>query len=409
MKQNTIYLEKLSILLRAFDKPILEACTRDSLVTYSTNQDELDRSVAILDNYASNNYFLNNRNPLGGIAIVVPYNAPILALFGKSLAAALLVNGNKYPIRIHFSSILSSFAKAIKSLFDYSDDFDFIQICQSDTKEFMENNLQDESIKSIHVYGGNWVNEYISKAIEKQTALVYEGSGNNPAIVHKTADLEDAADKILEMAFSLSGQTMVSFNRLLVDKGVDEVKFNAILKRKCDEISFTKDPFQNAIVGPIKLSQIVFALENRVIDAISEGAIPYNYHIEAASHGWLIKPSLFFNTNHKMRLVQEENFSPVLTVEYVDEDKLVTVANSTEFGFTASVFGDPKEINTLINELNKSHGIVLRNMTFNELISKEYGYAGIWGGYGKSFFHLSESTNWQLSQELKPLVTYFSN
>lgn len=65
MKQNTIYLEKLSILLRAFDKPILEACTRDSLVTYSTNQDELDRSVAILDNYASNNYFLNNRNPLG--------------------------------------------------------------------------------------------------------------------------------------------------------------------------------------------------------------------------------------------------------------------------------------------------------------------------------------------------------
>jgi len=407
-QDNINYLHKLRDLLLQFEKPLLEAKTRDSLIPYNTNRKELLRSVANLKHYHVNGQSIMDKTPLGGIAIVAPVNAPGFALFGMSMAAALLVNGADFPLKIHVPSMLLEYGKVIKELFDSSSDFSFVEVDTGDTNVFIEQNMEDNNIKVIQIYNGMQAQQYTAKAIETGTSLLYEGRGNNPAIVHHTADLEKAAKDILNMAYALSGQASICFNRLLVDDRIDADLFNDILKKTCDSISFGADPFSDVLVGPIRCSRIFYPVEERIIDAISQGAVPYNYKATCASNGWLMQPSLFFNTNHDMNLVKEDNLAPVISVEYVNEHKLAEYASNTDYGFTASVYGKADRIKNIVTDLNSTHGIVLMNNTFNELISTDFGYVGLWGGYGKSFFHISEASKWEISQEIKPLVSYFS-
>lgn len=408
VQPNITRLKKLSDLLESNKESIAKANTLDSLIPYKTNLLEIQRAIANLRHYHSNASLLIQRSQKGGIAVVVPYNAPSFALFGMSLAAALLVNGDNHPVNVFFPSLLANYASQIRTIFKNEDEFRFVNFFEGSSKEFMDQSIANSEISVIQVYGGTWINAYIQQAKENKKTLIYEGSGNNPAIIHASADIEEAADKVLQMAFDLSGQAAVCFNRLLIDNRIDKDDFNSLLKDKCANISYSCNPFDDVVVGPIRIPQLVFSLEERIIDAIKDGAKPFNYKVKACTKGWLIQPTLIFNTNHSMRIVQEENFAPVLSVEYAKESELAKLANATKFGFTASVFGKSSQLIPILNQLKGTHGIVLKNHTFNDLVSQDYGYIGIWGGYKNSFFHLSEESNWEIEQQPKHLVTYFS-
>lgn len=398
LKENIAAIESFRKLMEINKNSLTSAATDDTWITFSANTAQLSRGLATLKYYHKHASSLLDREPLGGIAIFSSYNDPLFGTVGMSLGAALMINGRKRPILLKFPNVLKKLTSLFAKILKESGEFPNIAISSLDGKAFMDYCFQSPDYGVVQVYGGPWVWKYAGHAKQNNTALRFEGPGNNPAIIDASANLEDAVDMILGMSYVMSGQACVAINRLLIDDRINKTKFNSLLEEKLKAIRCSEDISSDVHVGPLKNTAVITRLKEQIDEAKLRGARPFNLTMKEYNSGLLITPSLFFETDHNMRIVKEETFGPVLSIQYASRDKLVELADSTEYGLTANVFGNLDETKDIVGGLNKTHGMVLVNQTSNEAVSLNEGYIGPWGGYGISSFYLGPDTQWNLTK-----------
>jgi len=175
--------------------------------------------------------------------------------------------------------------------------------------------------------------------------------GKNPALVMKSADLDNAIDIVADGAFGVTGQACTATSRAIVHRSrYDE--FIDRIKEKAQSIEVgpgSKDPDMGPQVSGKELDDTLEYIgigEEEGADLLTGGR---RSELQE-SNGHYIEPTVFKDVEPDMRIAQEEIFGPVLAVmKAEDYDEALRIANDVDFGLSASI---------LTEDLSEAHRFV---------------------------------------------------
>ena len=174
----------------------------------------------------------------------------------------------------------------------------------------------------------------------KKVAL--EMGGKSPNIVFDDADFETAVDNALTAAFTHSGQVCSAGCRAIVQDTIHD-RFVEEIGRRADRIRLGHGLDDATETGALISDEHRAKVEAFVAGAIAEGARlvaggrrPDEPELQA---GFFYRPTVFADVTPAMRIVREEVFGPVLTVErFTTEDEAIALANDTTYGLAGAVW-----------------------------------------------------------------------
>ncbi|WP_232326767.1 aldehyde dehydrogenase family protein [Microbispora sp. ATCC PTA-5024] len=170
----------------------------------------------------------------------------------------------------------------------------------------------------------------------KKVAL--ELGGKNPNIVFADADVDTAVDFALTAVFLHSGQVCSAGARLLVEDSLHDAFVDEVVRRAGRiRLGGPFDP--DAETGPLISAAHLAKVEAYVQAGIAEGAVLRCGGRRLDGPGHFYPPTVLDECHRGMRVVREESFGPVLTVErFRDEDEAVRLGNDTDYGLAGAVW-----------------------------------------------------------------------
>jgi betaine-aldehyde dehydrogenase len=186
---------------------------------------------------------------------------------------------------------------------------------------------------------GRWIMAEAARTVKK---VALELGGKNPNVVFADADLDVAIDFALTAVFLHSGQVCSAGARLVVqdevhDRFVDEVV------RRAESIRLGGPFDEQAETGALISAAHLEKVSSYVKAGIAEGAVlrcgGFRPETAELAQGYFYRPTVLDECHTDMRVVQEESFGPVLTVErFTDEADALRIANDTTYGLAAAVW-----------------------------------------------------------------------
>jgi acyl-CoA reductase-like NAD-dependent aldehyde dehydrogenase len=174
-------------------------------------------------------------------------------------------------------------------------------------------------------------------AAEDLTPVIGEYGGNDAFLVLEGADTARAARAAVWGAFWGAGQNCVSVERVYVVDGAYE-PFLAALDERMRDVDVAGD--WRTDIGPILDPHRADVVARQLDDAVRLGAeIRHGgRRLRSGTHSYL-EPTVVTGVDHRMRVMREETFGPVLPVMRVpDEAAAIELAGDTEFGLHASIW-----------------------------------------------------------------------
>lgn len=169
--------------------------------------------------------------------------------------------------------------------------------------------------------------------------LTLELGGNDAAIVLDDADPKRTAAGIFNAAMGNSGQICIAVKRCYVH----ESKFDAVVSHLAELAKQAKvgDGFQEGVqYGPINNKMQFDRVKGLVEDAKKSGAKVHAGGEPLGGQGYFYPPTILTNVEEGTRIVDEEQFGPVLPVmPYKDVADAVRRANASNYGLGGSVWG----------------------------------------------------------------------
>ena len=222
-------------------------------------------------------------------------------------------------------------------------------------------------------------------AAEQFIPAFLELGGKDPVVILPGSDLERAATAILRASVAATGQACQSLERIYVHESQHD-EFVALLteKAKATPISYP-DPHEG-IVGPLIFARQAEIIASHLEDAAAKGAKTHvGGTVEELGGGQWIAPTVLSNVTHDMRLMREETFGPVMPVmSYISEDEAVSLANDSDYGLSAAVFGATEDDALRVAEKINAGGISVNDAGLTTMIFEEEKSAFRCSGMGPS-------------------------
>jgi len=244
--------------------------------------------------------------------------------------------------------------------------------------ELAENHLVDLISFTGGIETGKIIMQAASTNVKK---IALELGGKNPNIIFADSDIETALDYALDGVFFHAGQICSAGSRLMIEDSIHD-RFVEQLKSRMGKIRLGDGMVETTQMGPLISAEHLAKVEGYMRVAESDGASlelggrrPEGADLE---NGFFFLPTLFTGCRHDMRIVQEEVFGPVITVEkFSGEEEAVRLANGTIYGLAAGFWTrDPGRIHRVAKQLR--FGTVWVN-DFNVYFTQ-----APWGGYKQS-------------------------
>jgi betaine-aldehyde dehydrogenase len=318
------------------------------------------------------------REPIGVCGQIIPWNFPLLMAAWK--LAPGLAAGNCCILKPSELTPLSA-----SLLFELIDEVGFpagvVQLVYGLGSPIGARLAESPLVDKIAFTGGGDTGRKILAAAASNFKKVsLELGGKSPNIVFADSDHDHALEYALFAIFAGQGQVCSAGSRLLLERSLAD-SFLPRLAAAAEKIVVGPGMDDNTEMGPLITRAHQKKVLNHIQSACCEGAelltggSAYNDH---RSIGNYVQPTIFVGVKPSMRILQEEIFGPVLTVQLFDtEDEAVHIANDTTYGLAAGVFTkDGAKAQRVIRRLRA--GITWINTyhpTFNE---------APWGGYKQS-------------------------
>ncbi|MFJ9009674.1 aldehyde dehydrogenase family protein [Streptomyces canus] len=276
------------------------------------------------------------REPLGVVAAITPFNFPLI-LAGSKIGPALAA-GNTIVHKPADETPLSALYMA--GLLQRAGVPDGVVNVVTGTGPVAgEALLRHRGVDKVAFTGSTAIGRHVAAtAGEALKPVTMELGGNAANIVFEDADLEKAVGAIIKAFVFNTGQFCMGGPRLLVARSVHSTLLGILAEAVPGvPVGDPRDP--GTVVGPMAGEKHLKKVEEYVDLARKEGGrIVCGGERLDLDGGFYYKPTVIADLSNDSRVVQEEIFGPVLTVQPFDtEDEAVALANSTPYGLASGV------------------------------------------------------------------------
>jgi acyl-CoA reductase-like NAD-dependent aldehyde dehydrogenase len=277
------------------------------------------------------------RQPAGVVLSIAPWNAPVI--LGVRALALPLACGNTVILKA--SEICPGthrlIAECLREAGLPPGVLNVITNAPEDAPALIEALIGHPAVRRINFTGSTRVGHIIALISAKYLKpVLLELGGKAPLIVLDDADIDAAVAAAAFGAFMNQGQICMSTERIVVDQKIADT-FVAKFATKAETL-VAGDPRQGSTpLGSLIGTDAADRIQGLIKDAVGKGArVVAGGKVE----GTLMSATVVDHVTSSMRIYGEESFGPVVTIVRVDGvDEAVRIANDTEYGLSAAVFG----------------------------------------------------------------------
>jgi len=275
------------------------------------------------------------KEPLGVVAAIVPFNYPLLLLVWK--IAPALAAGNTVVIKPSELTPLATLRFAERCLAHLPAGTVNVATGGPAVGEAL---VDDPDVRCIAFTGSTAVGTRIAVRAAGQLKRVnLELGGIDPLIVFEDADLDVAVPGAAWARFLNNGQVCTSAKRILVVRSIaDRFTEQFLAHTRTLKVGNGMDP--DTDIGPLISERARTRVEQQVATALAEGArlLEGGRRLDAGP-GWFYAPTVLTHVSPSQRVVCEEVFGPVASIQVVeDADEAIAVASASEYALGANIY-----------------------------------------------------------------------
>ena len=275
------------------------------------------------------------RVPHGVVLVVAPWNYPYMTAINT--VAPALIAGNTVMLK-HASQtpvVGERMAQAFHAAGIPEDVFTNVCLDHQTTSAL----IAAKSFGFVNFTGSVGGGQAIEKAAAGTfTGVGLELGGKDPGYVCDDADLDAAADTLIDGAMYNSGQCCCGIERIYVA----EQHFDAFVEKAVAIVKGYRlgNPLDTeTTIGPMAHKRFADEVRAQTAEAIAAGAKAHIATFDTDDGGAYLTPQILTNVTHDMRVMRDESFGPVVCVMPVKDDaEAIALMNDSSFGLTASVW-----------------------------------------------------------------------
>jgi len=272
--------------------------------------------------------------PLGVVANVSAWNYPYFV--GSNVFVPALLAGNAVLYKPSEFASLTGLAIG-EMLLAAGIPADAFQVVTGagDTGRF----LVDQPVDGVFFTGSHATGARIAAACApRMVKLQLELGGKDPTYVCDDADPKTAAESLADGAMYNAGQSCCSVERIYVHASIHDA-FVAAFAATVTGFKSGDPMDETTYLGPLSRAPQLAVLERQVADAVANGARLLAGGKRIARPGNWFEATVFANVDHRMELMKEESFGPIIGIQKVADDaEALRLMNDTEYGLTAGVY-----------------------------------------------------------------------
>ena len=281
--------------------------------------------------------------PLGVGAIISPWNFPLAILVGMTTAA--IVTGNTVLLKPASTTqvIAYKFVEVLEAAGLPHGVLNFIPGSGLEIGDYL---VLHPQTRFISFTGSKEVGISIyEKAAKVQKGQIWlkrviaEMGGKDAILVDEDADIELAAQSIVQSAFGFSGQKCSACSRAIIHEKV----YNPLIEKMVQltqKIQVGNPSLPSTYMGPVNDIKAFEKITSYFEVGNKEGRLVIGGHADS-KQGYFVHPTIYVDVSPNSRLMQEEIFGPILAVCKVKSfQEALNVANNTEYGLTGAVFSN---------------------------------------------------------------------
>jgi len=339
------YLERWAQLISAHRQQIAQIMVEEVAKNYLASLNEIDRSVQYINDTirAARDYRPLIMNPsihkegiftrvAKGVGLAIsPFNYPVNLAITK--IAPILITGNTLIFKpATAGSLTGSYLGKLALEAGFPDGV--FNVVTGKGSQIGDLITQHQHLDFISFTGSAPVGQHILNVASTKD-VVLELGGKDPALILDDTNLKHVAREIVVGAFSYSGQRCTAIKRVLTTNEIAD-QLVPLIAQEMQQLKVGK-PEDNADITPVIDQKAADFVQGLIDDALKhDGEIIVGNKREKN----LIWPTLVDHVSLESRLAWEEPFGPVLPIiRLKDVDEMVQVANASEYGLQASVFG----------------------------------------------------------------------
>ena len=372
------YLFKAAEILESRLAKLGEEMTREEGKTLPESKGEVKRAINIFRYFGGegarqfsyqipsereNVFCYTMRKALGVVGLITPWNFPS-AIPAWKMAPAL-VAGNTVVIKPASLAPLSGY-RLVEALHEAGVPAGVLNYVAGSGGAVGNVIVDHPALRALSFTGSCDVgNQLNAKMAARKVRSQFEMGGKNPTIVLKDADLDAAADILVNGAFFSTGQKCTACSRAIIEKPIyDSLADKLVEKTKKLKVGNGLDPA--VAIGPaVDASQLETDLRYIEIGQ-QEGArlLCGGHRLTGGDYdkGFFVEPTIFDGVTPEMRIAQEEIFGPVLALMVANDfDDAMSLANGVKFGLSASIVSkDLTRVHQFINRIEA--GLITVNL-----------------------------------------------
>lgn len=359
--------ELAKIIVQEQGKPLaLAQMEVGAAAAWSRYNADLEIPDEIFEN-SENKLVKANRKPLGVVASITPWNWPLMIAIWHIIPALRMGN----TVISKPSSLTPLNTLRLVQIMNDVLPKGVINIVLGEAE--IGNAISGHAnIDKIIFTGSTSTGQRImSNASNTLKRLTLELGGNDAAIVLPGTDINSIAEALFNTAFINMGQTCAALKRLYVHESQYEevcIKLGELAAKQVVGDGIKPE----TTFGPIQNSNQYRIVNELVNDALSKGGRIVFGGKGNQDKGYFYSPTIVADVTNGIRLVDEEQFGPVLPViAYSNIEQAVQMANDSKLGLGGSVWGSDLELaNTIAQQLEcgtvwiNNHSEVLPHIPF---------------------------------------------
>lgn len=283
----------------------------------------------------------STRDPIGVIAGIIPWNAPLFLFVAK--VAPALAAGNTIVIKsaeqapicvLYLAEIINRFLPA-----------GVLNVISGYGEECGKPLCEHPTVRKVTFTGSLPVGQAIAGyAAPKLATVTLELGGKNPSIVLPDADLDLAIPGVVDgMRYTRQGQACTAGSRIFVHRDIYDQVVEGVVA-KLGDIKLGNPMDEATDMGAI-ISREQFDRTQKYMDIAKNtpgmrilfgGELPTDHYLEG---GYFYPPTLLDGLGLESQVCQDEIFGPVATVlPFSSFDQVIEQANDTPFGLSANLW-----------------------------------------------------------------------